>query len=89
MPTPVPTIKELRVEYRAILTEGAYSPAELRRRCEIYLGSRRLPRTPYMWVKAARYVLVNDQWEEEQDYEGFMGTGMSEADYYRAAGSAE
>lgn len=26
---------------------------------------------------------------EEGDEEGFMGTGMSEADYYRRAGSAE
>jgi len=26
---------------------------------------------------------------EEEDEEGFMGTGMSEADYYRQAGSAE
>jgi len=85
-----PTLQELREQYRAVLNEGGYSPSELKGRCEGRMRNRSITPTPEAWVCAAKSILSNDEYEAQGgDDEGYLGTGMSEAAYYTAAGSAE
>jgi len=54
------------------------------------MRTRAIPLTPQAWVDAARAILADDEYEEEHGvYEGYNGTGMSEAAYFTALGSAE
>ena len=88
--TTSPTLQELRAKYRAVLTEGGYTPDELKRRCEGRMRNRSITPTPEAWVCAAEAIQTDDEYEAQGgDDEGYLGTGMSEAAYFTAAGSAE
>ncbi|KPL02547.1 MAG: hypothetical protein AMK75_02625 [Planctomycetes bacterium SM23_65] len=98
-----PTIEELRMEYRALRRHSGLTPETFNERVGAHMFVCEIPKTPEGWVEGAKkYVAALEaEWAEQaaaargereygdDDYEGYMGTGMSEADYYRAAGSAE
>ena len=92
-------VQNLRTEYASLRTTWLdltpkSSRGEFGELVKAQLGDRE--RTPSNWVYAAQLV-VNRRWAEVdriseaemESYEGFLGTGMNEADYYRQAGSAE
>ena len=95
------TIEELRAEYRALAgrVEMEDDLAHFNERVACCNGGwnngrweSKTPTTPQEWVEAARDYVDRSFAEldpDDYDDEGYMGTGMSEAAYYRAAGSAE
>lgn len=97
------SLSTLRSRYRSHMERSQLGPSHFRSRCRVWLSMRgwvNMSRPdsevkPDQWVTAADAVADDEEWEREQEEygleldDGYMGTGMSEAQYYRAAGSAE
>jgi hypothetical protein len=89
-------------EWRAVhMPNTPFREDKFREQIALHHGGRvngisvtKTPETPQEWVAATKsyvdFMLTLNEGDEEEDYyEGYLGTGMSEAAYYTAAGSAE
>lgn len=80
----------LRRQYRDYQVLSGYTRPAFRRRCEEALAARGMAKTPENWVTVALDVCEEAQGDHDDEcYEGYLGTGMSEAAYFTALGSAE
>lgn len=97
------TVETFRNQYRAVRTRYQELTPEATNKefnALVRAALKQEDAEPSLWVYAAELVVLTREAEvdeiaeaeiaeAEAEYDGYMGTGMSEAAYYTAAGSAE